>query len=74
MMALYRATVKNKVWTNGVRLEKGMSVEFVYGTGGAPLQTNGGKEVVDAFMQKYGVDIKKACAVSSAYIDLVKIG
>ncbi len=45
-MALYRATVKNKVWANGVRLEKGMSVEFVYGSGGAPLQTNGGKEVV----------------------------
>jgi hypothetical protein len=46
IMALYRATVKNKVWANGVRLEKGMSVEFVYGSGGAPLQTNGGKEVV----------------------------
>ena len=73
-MALYRATVKNKVWANGVRLEKGMSVEFVYGSGGAPLQTNGGKEVVDAFMRKFGVDIKKAGAVSTAYLDVVKVG
>ena len=73
-MALYRATVKSSVWRNGVRLEKGLSVEFVYGSGGAPLQTNGGKEVVDAFMRKFGVDIKKAQAVSTAYLDVVQIG
>lgn len=71
-MALFTATVKNTRITNGVRLEKGMSVEFT-STYGSPLSTNGGKEVIDAFMRKYGVDIKKACAVGSAYIEVKKI-
>ena len=72
-MALYRATVKSTRVNNGVRLEKGMSVDFPSNIG-SPLGTNGGKEVIDAFQRKYGVDIKKAGAVSSAYIDVVKIG
>lgn len=71
-MALFRATIKNTRVTNGVRLEKGMSVEFA-SSYGAPLSTNGGKEVIEAFQRAYGVDIKKACSVSSAYIDVKKI-
>ena len=71
-MALFRATVKSTRLSNGVRLEKGMSVDFPssYGT---PMSTNGGHEVIDAFMRKYGIDIKKAAAVSSSYIEVVKI-
>jgi hypothetical protein len=72
-MALFRATVKSTRVTNGVRLEKGMSVDFP-SSYGAPLSTNGGKEVIEAFERKYGVDIKKAGAVSSAYIEVVKVG
>ena len=72
-MALYRATIKTTKITNGVRLEKGMSVDFPSAYG-SPLGTNGGHEVVDAFMRKYGVDIRKANAVSSAYIEIEKIG
>lgn len=72
-MALFRATIKSTRINNGVRLEKGMSVEFSSSFGN-PLATNGGKEVIDAFMRKYGVDIKKAGANSSAYIDTQKIG
>lgn len=71
-MSLFRATVKSTRITNGVRLEKGMSVDFP-STYGSPLGTNGGKEVIEAFERKYGVDIKKACAVSSAYIEVVKV-
>lgn len=71
-MSLFRATVKSTRITNGVRLEKGMSVDFP-STYGSPLGTNGGKEVIEAFERKYGVDIKKACAVSSAYIAVVKV-
>jgi hypothetical protein len=70
-MALFKATVKSTRHTNGVKLEKGMSVEFA-SSYGSPLSTNGGKEVIDAFMRAYGVDIKKACAVSSAYIEVKK--
>jgi hypothetical protein len=71
-MALFKITVKQNVLTNGVRLEKGMSVEVV-STYGNPVSTNGGKEVVDAFMRKYGVDLKKAHALSSVYLETVKI-
>lgn len=72
-MALFKATVKNARHNNGVRVEKGMSVEFTskYTT---PLSTNGGQEVIDAFMRVHGVDIKKAGAVNSAYIEVTKIG
>jgi hypothetical protein len=73
IMALFRATIKSTRISNGVRLEKGMSVDFP-SSYGSPLGTNGGKEVIDAFMRKYGIDIKKANAVSSAYIVIEKIG
>lgn len=72
-MALFRATIKSTKVNNGVRLEKGMSVDFP-SSYGAPLSTNGGKEVIEAFQRKYGVDIKKAGAVSSSYIEVAKIG
>jgi hypothetical protein len=71
-MGLFIATVKSNRWTNGVKLEKGMSVEFISNYS-SPLSTNGGHEVIDAFMRKYGVDIKKACAVSDAWIAVKKI-
>jgi hypothetical protein len=38
-----------------------------------PLGVNGGKEVIEAFLRKYNVDIKKANAVSSSYIEIQKI-
>ena len=71
-MALFRATVKMSRMTNNVRLEKGMSVDFpsVYSN---PLTTNGGKEVVEAFLRKYGIDLKKANAVNESYIKIEKV-
>jgi hypothetical protein len=71
-MALFRATVKATRVANGVRLEKGMSVDFP-SSYGSPLGTNGGHEVIDAFMRKYGVDLKKANAINSSFIEVVKI-
>lgn len=71
-MALFKATVKMTRSNNGVRLEKGMSVDFI-STASNPIATNGGKDVIEAFQRQYGVDIKKAGAVSSAYIEVVKI-
>jgi hypothetical protein len=71
-MPLFRATIKSTKLVNGIRLEKGMTVDFP-SSYGSPLAMNGGKEVVEAFLRKYGVDIKKANAVSSSYIDVKKI-
>jgi hypothetical protein len=59
--------------SNGVRLEKGMSVEVV-SQSYSLLSTQQGKDLVNnAFKAKYGVDIKKACADTSLYLDVVKI-
>jgi len=71
-MALFKATMKHPMTNNGVRIEKGINVDFPSSYGN-PLGTNGSKEVIDAFMRKYGVDIKKGGAVSSSYIQIEKI-
>jgi hypothetical protein len=69
---LYKVTVKSDLLANGVRLEKGMSVEV--SSQSLPLSTLQGKEsVTNAFKAKYGVDVKKACALQSIYLDVVKI-
>ena len=41
-----------------------MSVEVVSNSFSNPVSTNGGQPVVDAFNRIYGVDIKKAGALS----------
>ena len=73
-MPLFIITVKQSKNSNGVRLEKGMSVEVVTQSMSNPVSTNGGQVVADAFMRLYGVDIKKAGALSMVYLDVVKVG
>ena len=73
-MPLFRITVKQSKNSNGVRIEKGMSVEVVTQSMSNPVSTNGGQVVSDAFMRLYGVDIKKAGALSMVYLDVVKVG
>jgi hypothetical protein len=73
-MPLFKITVKQSKNSNGVRIEKGMSVEVVTQSMSNPVSTNGGQVVADAFMRLYGVDIKKAGALSMVYLDVVKIG
>lgn len=75
-MALFRLTVKSTQTVNGVRLEKGMSVEVAYGTVSAcsPLHTlDGKKKVAAAFMAKYGIDLEKACALHPTRLDVIKL-
>ncbi|NLR89813.1 DUF6140 family protein [Flammeovirga agarivorans] len=69
-MPVFTATLKHSGTTNGVRYEKGMSVQVVTQTTSNPLTVNGGKPVIDAFMRMYGIDIKKAGLVSSAYVEV----
>lgn len=74
-MALFRVTVKQKRISNGVLLEKGMSVDIV--SKYTSPYSNGGHEIIDAFQRAYGVDIKKAGGGSvmslSAYLDVKRI-
>lgn len=72
-MSLYLITVSRNNICNGIRLEKGMSVEVASKYSGNPVITNGGKEVIDAFMRKYGIDLKKNNGCSPAYLESKKI-
>ena len=71
---LYRITVKQAKNSNGIRVEKGMSVDVVSNSMSNPVNTNGGQIVVDAFMRIYGIDIKKAGALNMVYLDVERIG
>ena len=74
LVLLFRITTKQSKNTNGIRIEKGMSVEVVTSSMSNPLSTNGGQAVADAFMRVYGIDTKKAGILSTVYLDVVKIG
>lgn len=73
-MALFKVTVKQSKTTNGIRIERGMSVQVASQSLSNPLLSNGGKPVADAFMRVYGIDLKKACALNQVYLDVEQIG
>ena len=73
-MPLFRITVKTMRNANGVRLERGMSVDVATQSFSNPVTINGGQAVADAFMRIYGIDIKRAGALSMAYLDVQRIG
>lgn len=73
-MPLFRVTIKTSKNTNGVRVEKGMTVDVPSNSMSNPVTVNGGQTVVDAFMRIYGVDIKRAGVLSMAYLDVQRIG
>lgn len=59
-------------YANGIKFEKGMTVE-VSSNYTNPMTTNGGLEVLDAFMRKYGIDLKKNGGMISTYLDVKKM-
>ena len=71
---LYRVTVKSSKNSNGIRVERGMSVEVVTNNITNPVTTNGGQAVADAFMRIYGIDIRKSGALNMVYLDVQRIG
>lgn len=74
-MALFRVTVKTAKNSNGVRIDKGMSVDVVSQSVANPLTSYEGKQLVaDAFMRLYGVDLKKSYALDMCYLDVQRIG
>ena len=73
-MPLFRVTVKQMKLTSGIRIEPGMSVDVVTNSMSNPLTTNGGQAVADAFMRVYGIDLKRIGALSTVYLDVVRVG
>lgn len=73
-MPLFRITVKNRKNSNGIRLERGMSVEVVTNSMSNPVITNGGQVVVDAFYRLHAVDVKKAGALNIVDLNVEQIG
>jgi hypothetical protein len=71
---IYKITVKTSKNSNGIRIERGMSVEVVVNNITNPVTTNGGQAVVDAFMRIYGIDIRKVGALNMVYLDVQRIG
>ena len=70
---LYRVTVKQNKLTSGMRVERGMSVDVISNSIANPVTTNGGQDVVDAFLRIYGIDIRKIGALNMAYLDVERI-
>ena len=70
---LYRVTVKNSKNTNGIRVERGMSVDVVTNNITNPVTTNGGQAVADAFMRIYGIDIRRAGILNMTYLTVERI-
>ena len=70
-MALYQVTIKTTSLTNGIRLEKGMSVEVACNSN--PVSHNGGVLVHEAFLRKYGIDSKQAGALTSGRYVIEKL-
>lgn len=73
-MPLFRVTVKQPKQTNGERIERGMQVEVVTNSMSNPLTVSGGQAIADAFMRIYGVDMKRLGALSTVYLDVVRVG
>jgi len=71
-MALHKVTVKRTTMVSGIRLEAGMSVDVVTNHNSNPLHQNGGKEVNDAFIRVFGIDMKKVGALNGSFLEVVK--
>ena len=72
-MPVYRITVKNSKLTGGQRVERGMSVDVVSNSFTNPVISDKAA-VANAFYRIYGVDIQAIGALSTAYLDCIKIG
>ena len=74
-MALWKISVKNSGTVNGVRLEKGMSVDYVTKTSTSPLSSlsQNKEQIGRLFMNKYGIDLLKVGLVNTGRLTCEKI-
>lgn len=77
-MALWKISVKNSESVNGIRLEKGMFVEYVSQSNFSdPLRTNPAENkplIGQLFMNKYGIDLLKKGLISTTHLISEKVG
>ncbi len=73
-MPLYKVTVTRTVMSNGIRLEKGMSVEVVTPIVTNPVSVNNGESVKSAFWRIYGIDLTPIWTIARSALDVKKIG
>ena len=72
-MALFKSTARARKLTDSILVEPGMSVGVAAVSAITPITANGGQDVVDAFMRVYGIDLKKAVALNSAYLESIRL-
>ena len=70
-MALFKSTARARKLTDSILVEPGMSVGVAAVSAITPITANGGQDVADAFMRVYGIDLKKAVALNSAYLESI---
>ena len=72
-MALFKSTARARKLTDSILVEPGMSVGVAAVSAITPITANGGQDVADAFMRVYGIDLKKAVALNSAYLESIRL-
>lgn len=75
-MAQWKIEIKQSGIINGVRIEKGMFVEYVSSSSTPPLQAlSRNKDAIGMlFKAKYGIDVLKANLVNVGRMSCTKIG
>lgn len=69
-MALWKISIKRSGTINGVRLEKGLSIELVTTSGTNPVGNSAYREqIARLFMNNYGIDLEKGHLVSASYLE-----
>lgn len=72
-MPIWEVTTRTKARANGEFIEKGMTVEIVLPVGTSWNTQQGKEKIAQAFMVKYGVDMKKAHWISSVYLEAIRL-
>ena len=72
-MPIYKVTAKVTKQTSGQRIERGMSVQVATNSMANPVITDKAA-VARAFATIYGIDLQAVGALSTAYLDTVRIG
>ena len=74
-MALFQVRVKMLKVVTGKRIEPGMSVQVSTMTTSNPTLSPDGKRAInEAFIRVHGIDLNKANALNSSYLEAIKIG
>ena len=72
-MALFKSTARARKLTDSILVEPGMCVGVATVSAITPITANGGQDVADAFMRVYGIDLRKAVALNSAYLESIRL-